>query len=163
MKYRSDTQCLDQHLSNQFINWICTILLIDLNVGSGLSALKELLQKKSADAKSSMSKGKTAAKIYDVNHSGREDVIFFSRHGPFPAYLKRFHLSDSDYCSCGSIGTALHYATECILAVSWHMRKPVPNFEQEWLKRVANILVSRQKIRRIVKFISENRVIFRSP
>ncbi|GBN90615.1 hypothetical protein AVEN_109467-1 [Araneus ventricosus] len=22
------------------------------------------------------------------------------------AYLKRFHLSDSDYCSCGGIGTA---------------------------------------------------------
>ncbi|GBM33510.1 hypothetical protein AVEN_273006-1 [Araneus ventricosus] len=44
----------------------------------------------------------------------KEDVIFFSQHGPFPAYLKRFHLSDSDYCSCGGIGTALHYATECI-------------------------------------------------
>ncbi|GBN03923.1 hypothetical protein AVEN_137994-1 [Araneus ventricosus] len=37
----------------------------------------------------------------------REDVIFFSQHGPFPAYLKRFHLSDSDYCSCGGIGTSL--------------------------------------------------------
>ncbi|GBM39943.1 hypothetical protein AVEN_21997-1 [Araneus ventricosus] len=47
----------------------------------------------------------------------REDVIFFSQHGPFPAYLKRFHLSDSDYCSCGGIGTALHYATECIYSV----------------------------------------------
>ncbi|GBO21166.1 hypothetical protein AVEN_176624-1 [Araneus ventricosus] len=67
----------------------------------------------------------------------REDVIFFSQHGPFPAYLKRFHLSDSDYCSSGGIGTALHYATE-----SWHMRKPVPNFEQEWQKSVATNLVS---------------------
>ncbi|GBM08705.1 hypothetical protein AVEN_52778-1 [Araneus ventricosus] len=81
----------------------------------------------------------------------------------FPAYLKRFHLSDSDFCSCGGIGTALHYATECILTVSWHMRKPVPNFEQEWLKRVANNIVSRQKIRTIVKFISENRDLFRPP
>ncbi|GBN77811.1 hypothetical protein AVEN_1881-1 [Araneus ventricosus] len=52
----------------------------------------------------------------------REDVIF-SQHGPFPTYLKSFHLSDSDYCSCGGIGTALHYAKECFLAVSWHMRK----------------------------------------
>ncbi|GBM86843.1 hypothetical protein AVEN_225064-1 [Araneus ventricosus] len=60
-----------------------------------------------------------------------EDVIFFSQHGPFPAYLKRFHLSDSDYCSCGRIGMKLHYATECIYTVSWHMRKPAPNFEQE--------------------------------
>ncbi|GBM11171.1 hypothetical protein AVEN_133908-1 [Araneus ventricosus] len=81
----------------------------------------------------------------------------------FPCHLKRFHLSDSDYCSCGGIGTALHYATECIYTVSWHMKKPAPNFEQEWLKRVANNLVSRQRIRGIIKFISENRDLFRSP
>ncbi|GBN43769.1 hypothetical protein AVEN_176970-1 [Araneus ventricosus] len=90
-------------------------------------------------------------------------LIFFSQHGPFPAYLKRCHLSDSDYCRCGGIGTALHYATECIYTVSWHMRKPAPNFEQEWPKRVANNLVSRQRIRGISKFISENRDLFRPP
>ncbi|GBM14567.1 hypothetical protein AVEN_34979-1 [Araneus ventricosus] len=73
------------------------------------------------------------------------------------------HLSYSDYCSCGGIGMALHYATECILTVSWHVRKPVPNVEQEWLKRVANNFISRHKISRIVKFISENnRDLFRS-
>ncbi|GBL81530.1 hypothetical protein AVEN_143780-1 [Araneus ventricosus] len=54
----------------------------------------------------------------------REDVIFFSEHGPFPAYLKRFHRSDSDQCTCGGTGTALHYATECTLTVSWHIRRP---------------------------------------
>ncbi|GBN14352.1 hypothetical protein AVEN_162095-1 [Araneus ventricosus] len=48
----------------------------------------------------------------------------------------------------------LHCATECIYTVSWHMRKPAPNFEQEWLKRVANNLVSRHKIRGIIKFMS---------
>ncbi|GBN51055.1 hypothetical protein AVEN_185876-1 [Araneus ventricosus] len=93
----------------------------------------------------------------------REDVIFFSQHGAFPAYLKRFHLSESDYCSCGGIGTVLHYATQCILTVFWHMRKPAPNFEQELLKGVANNLVSRHKIRRIAKFMSENRDLFRPP
>ncbi|GBO11886.1 hypothetical protein AVEN_42287-1 [Araneus ventricosus] len=41
---------------------------------------------------------------------------------------------------------ALYYGTEYIFIVSWHMRKPVPNFPQEWLKRVANNLVSRYKI-----------------
>ncbi|GBM45003.1 hypothetical protein AVEN_225749-1 [Araneus ventricosus] len=87
----------------------------------------------------------------------REDVIFFSQYGPFPAYLKRFHLSHSGFCSCGGIGTALHYATECVCTVYWHMRKPALNFEQEWLKRVANNLVSRQKIRGIIKFMSANR------
>ncbi|GBL66883.1 hypothetical protein AVEN_153365-1 [Araneus ventricosus] len=89
-----------------------------------------------------------------------QQYIFFSQHGPFPAYLKRFHLSDSDYCSCG---TALHYATECIYIVSWHMREPEPNFEQEWLRRVANNLVSRRKLRGIIKFMSENRDLFRPP
>ncbi|GBM81107.1 hypothetical protein AVEN_235561-1 [Araneus ventricosus] len=93
----------------------------------------------------------------------REYFIFFSQHGPFPAYLKRFHLSDSDFCSCGEMGTALHYATECIYTVSWHMSKPASNFEQEWLKRVANNLVSRHTIRGIIKFMSENRDLFRPP
>ncbi|GBN17850.1 hypothetical protein AVEN_189267-1 [Araneus ventricosus] len=78
--------------------------------------------------------GDIGRKIYNmpsvILHSTnwiREDVIF-SQHGHFPAYLKRFHLTDSDYCSCGGIGTAFHYAMECILTVSWHMRKPMPNF-----------------------------------
>ncbi|GBM97622.1 hypothetical protein AVEN_12456-1 [Araneus ventricosus] len=47
--------------------------------------------------------------------------------------------------------------------VSWHMRKPAPNFEQEWLKKVASNLVSRHKIRGIAKLISENRDLFRPP
>ncbi|GBN76139.1 hypothetical protein AVEN_79775-1 [Araneus ventricosus] len=110
----------------------------------------------------------TGRKLYNIMPSVslrptnwiREDVIFFSQHEPFPAYLKS--LSDSDYCSCGGIGTALYYATECIYTVSWHMRKPAPNFEQKWLKRVANNLVSRQKIRGI-KFISEDRDLFLPP
>ncbi|GBL98713.1 hypothetical protein AVEN_154119-1 [Araneus ventricosus] len=76
----------------------------------------------------------------------REDVILLNQHGPFLAYLKRFHLSRFHQCSCGGTGTALHYATKCALTVSWHMRKLAPNCEQEWLKRVANNLVSRQKI-----------------
>ncbi|GBN79533.1 hypothetical protein AVEN_22143-1 [Araneus ventricosus] len=80
--------------------------------------------------------------------------MFCSQHGP---YLKRFHLSHSDYCSCGGIGMALHCATKCILIVAWRMRKPVSNFEQEWLKSVANNFISMHNIRRIVKFISENR------
>ncbi|GBN10302.1 hypothetical protein AVEN_265779-1 [Araneus ventricosus] len=115
------------------------------------------------ESQTSWKNGDTGRKTYNIMPSVslrptnwiREDVIFFSQHGP--AYLKRFHLSDRDQCSCGGIGTA------CIYTVSWHMRKPAPNFEQEWLKRVANNIVSRQKIRGIVKFISENRDLFRPP
>ncbi|GBM05437.1 hypothetical protein AVEN_94739-1 [Araneus ventricosus] len=114
--------------------------------------IKGLFRKRMLEEwQTSWKNGVTGRKIYNLKPSVslrptnwiREDVIFFSQHGPFPAYLKRFHLSDI----CGEIGTALYYATECIHTVSWHMRKPAPNFEQEWLKRVANNLVSRQKIR----------------
>ncbi|GBM04066.1 hypothetical protein AVEN_247939-1 [Araneus ventricosus] len=66
----------------------------------------------------------------------------------------------------GKCSRGLHVCikrTECIYTVSWHMRKSAPNFEQEWLKRVANNLVSRQKIRGIIKFISENRDLFLPP
>ncbi|GBM27151.1 hypothetical protein AVEN_207486-1 [Araneus ventricosus] len=94
--------------------------------------------------------GDIGRKIYNIMPSVslhptnwiREDVIFFSQHGPFPACLKSFRLSDNDYCSCGGIGTALHYAMECIYTVCWHMRKPAPNLEQEWLKRVSPITSS---------------------
>ncbi|GBM07587.1 hypothetical protein AVEN_230024-1 [Araneus ventricosus] len=92
-----------------------------------------------------------------------DNVIFFSQHGSFLSYLKKLHLYDSDQCSCGGTGMALNYATECALTFPWYMRRPAKNFEQEWLKRVANNLVSKQKIRRIVKFIRENRVLFRLP
>ncbi|GBN21158.1 hypothetical protein AVEN_71599-1 [Araneus ventricosus] len=123
------------------------------------------------DWQTSWKKGDTGRKIFNIMRSVslrptnwiREDVTFFSQHGPFPAYLKRFHRSDSNYCSCGGIGTTLHCATECILTVSWHKKKPVPNFEQEWLEIVANNLVSKHRIRRIVKLISENRDLFRPP
>ncbi|GBO36116.1 hypothetical protein AVEN_171812-1 [Araneus ventricosus] len=93
----------------------------------------------------------------------REDVIFFSEHGPFPAYLKSFASLTAINAIVVELARALHYATECALTVSWYMRRPATNFEQEWLTRVANNLVSRQKIRRTVIFISENRYLFRSP
>ncbi|GBM54127.1 hypothetical protein AVEN_119855-1 [Araneus ventricosus] len=135
--------------------------------------IKGLLRKSMFEEwQTSWKNGDTGRKIYIIKPPVslrptnwiRKNDIFISQHDPFPAYLKSFHLSHSDYCSCGGIDTALlHYATECIYTVTWHMRKPVPNFEQEWLKRVANNLVSRHKIRGIVKFISENRDLFRPP
>ncbi|GBN81548.1 hypothetical protein AVEN_41261-1 [Araneus ventricosus] len=74
--------------------------------------------------------GVTVRKIYNIMPSVsirptnwiREDVIFFSQHVPFPSYLKRFHLSDSDYCSCGGIGTTLHYAAEAYEEASAKVR-----------------------------------------
>ncbi|GBM37311.1 hypothetical protein AVEN_112872-1 [Araneus ventricosus] len=134
--------------------------------------IKGLLRKSMLEEwQTSWKNDNTGRKIYNTMPSVslrptnwiREDVIFFPQHRPFSAYLRRLHLSDSDYCSYGGIDTALHYATEYILTVSWHMRKLVSNCKHEWLKRVTNNLVSSHKIRKIVKFISENRDLFRPP
>ncbi|GBM33241.1 hypothetical protein AVEN_91639-1 [Araneus ventricosus] len=35
----------------------------------------------------------------------REEIIFFTGHGPFPTYLHRFNLISSEYCSCGGLGS----------------------------------------------------------
>ncbi|GBN18355.1 hypothetical protein AVEN_268156-1 [Araneus ventricosus] len=32
----------------------------------------------------------------------REEILFFSGHGPFPSYLKRFNLASTANCPCGN-------------------------------------------------------------
>ncbi|GBM55868.1 hypothetical protein AVEN_2566-1 [Araneus ventricosus] len=68
--------------------------------------MKGLLRKRMLEEwQTSWKNGDTGRKIYNIRPSvslrptnwNREDVIFFSQHGPFLAYLKMFHLSDSDY------------------------------------------------------------------
>ncbi|GBM25616.1 hypothetical protein AVEN_82737-1 [Araneus ventricosus] len=70
--------------------------------------------------------GDTGRKIYNIMPSVslrptnwvREDVIFFSQHGPFPAYRKRFHLSDSDFLQLwlNWHGTSLYHGVYLHLA-----------------------------------------------
>ncbi|GBM17678.1 hypothetical protein AVEN_202837-1 [Araneus ventricosus] len=43
----------------------------------------------------------------------REDVILFSQHGSFPAYIEKFQVSDSDQCNCGGSAMELQLATKC--------------------------------------------------
>ncbi|GBM65926.1 hypothetical protein AVEN_262849-1, partial [Araneus ventricosus] len=55
----------------------------------------------------------------------REEILFFTGHGPFPSYLKRVNLTLTANCACGSTnGIPLHYATECSLTASFHVTKP---------------------------------------
>ncbi|GBL93872.1 hypothetical protein AVEN_153632-1 [Araneus ventricosus] len=79
--------------------------------------IKGLLRKSMLEeSETSWNNGDTGKKIYNSMPSVsprptnwiREDVIFFSEHGPFASYLKNFHLSDSDHFSCGESGTAFH-------------------------------------------------------
>ncbi|GBN10804.1 hypothetical protein AVEN_239880-1 [Araneus ventricosus] len=62
----------------------------------------------------------------------REEIMFVPRLGPFPSFLNRFHLSDSDSCACGEVGDPIHYATSCPLTLSWHIRKPSTSLENLW-------------------------------
>ncbi|GBN31988.1 hypothetical protein AVEN_218208-1 [Araneus ventricosus] len=55
----------------------------------------------------------------------REEFLFFTGHGPFPSYLKRFNFASTANCPRGNTnGTPLHYATECILTATFRMTKP---------------------------------------
>ncbi|GBN40504.1 hypothetical protein AVEN_275209-1 [Araneus ventricosus] len=113
----------------------------------------------------------TGKKIRDIlpkvsTHSAnwfREQIIFFSEHGPFPAYRKRFGLHQSDLCGCGKVGTAMHYATECIFTESWHMTKPSQDNLQAWQKSVAANVHARSRIKHIISFIHSNLDLFKPP
>ncbi|GBM58966.1 hypothetical protein AVEN_230081-1 [Araneus ventricosus] len=55
----------------------------------------------------------------------RGEILFFTEHGKFPPYLKRFNLASTTNCLCvNTNGTPLSYETECILTESFHMTKP---------------------------------------
>ncbi|GBO00501.1 hypothetical protein AVEN_138916-1 [Araneus ventricosus] len=66
-------------------------------------------------------------------------------------------------CLTAIIAVVVELARHFIMTRSVLIQCLSPNFEQVWLKRVANNLVSRQKIRGIIKFIIENRDLFRPP
>ncbi|GBO43862.1 hypothetical protein AVEN_146479-1 [Araneus ventricosus] len=115
-----------------------------------------------------MENGDTGGKIYSITPSIslrptnwiREDVIFFSNMDLSLPTSKGFT------CLTAIIAVVVELARHFTMPRSVFiqcMRKSAPNFDQEWLKRVADNLVSRHKIRGIVKFISENRDLFRPP
>ncbi|GBN93034.1 Transposable element Tcb1 transposase [Araneus ventricosus] len=116
-----------------------------INIKKPLSSLKkslnqELLEKWQLE----WNKGKVGRLIHEIIPSpsfklhkwSRGEIMFFSEHGPFPSYLRRFNLKPTDLCNCGDVGTPLHYATSCILTESWHFKKPsTPNL-LHWKKGI---------------------------
>ncbi|GBM07234.1 hypothetical protein AVEN_25490-1 [Araneus ventricosus] len=77
--------------------------------------------------------GKTGRKVHDIlpkvslspSNWGAAEVLFFTGHGPFQYYPKRFHLYHTSNCICGQESTPIQCATDCILTTSWHMIKLV--------------------------------------
>ncbi|GBO01335.1 hypothetical protein AVEN_204450-1 [Araneus ventricosus] len=92
----------------------------------------------------------------------REEILFFTAHGPFPSYLKRFSLASTANCPCGKAnGTPLYYATECILTASFHLTKPAQQYEQIWFRKVVSNKGSRLKIQRLLHHLNDFQKLFR--
>ncbi|GBM05044.1 hypothetical protein AVEN_60231-1 [Araneus ventricosus] len=87
---------------------------------------------------------------------------FLTGHSPFPSYLKRFNLASKANFLCGNTyGTPLHYATECVLTVSFHMTKPAKQHELIWFRNVASGKGSRLKIQRFLHRLDDFQELFR--
>ncbi|GBM11062.1 hypothetical protein AVEN_259753-1 [Araneus ventricosus] len=86
----------------------------------------------------------------------RPEIMLATGQGPFPIYFKRFDLRTTECCSCGELGTPLHFATSCRLASSYHFTKPSSDLEHLWWKRVLNDTLSRIQIRKLINFMLKN-------
>ncbi|GBO13043.1 hypothetical protein AVEN_215255-1 [Araneus ventricosus] len=90
--------------------------------------------------------------LHPINWT-RNEVLFFTGHGPFPSFLHRFNPAETSFCSCGGIGTPIHYATVCLLTTSYHMAPPSQQHQPIWFRRVANNSTSRRKIHNLLHFL----------
>ncbi|GBM67778.1 hypothetical protein AVEN_181664-1 [Araneus ventricosus] len=88
----------------------------------------------------------------------KRDVIFFSPNMDLSLPTSKFHLSDSDYCSCGGDWPDTSPATECIYTVSGIWEASI-NFEQ-MAEKGRQPRLQAEKIRGIIKFIRENEIFF---
>ncbi|GBN45577.1 hypothetical protein AVEN_237965-1 [Araneus ventricosus] len=92
----------------------------------------------------------------------RNEVLFFTGHGPFPSYLHRFNLAETSFCSCGGFGTPIHYATECLLTDSFlPMAPPSQQDQPVWFRSVANNSTSRSKIHNLLHLLQSKTSLFR--
>ncbi|GBL85653.1 hypothetical protein AVEN_193114-1 [Araneus ventricosus] len=72
--------------------------------------------------------------------------MFVLEHGPFPSYLHRLNLRTHDNCSCGGKGDPMHYATKCLLNLSWHFQIPTVPLKLECLKNILTNDLSRTRL-----------------
>ncbi|GBO28272.1 hypothetical protein AVEN_152749-1, partial [Araneus ventricosus] len=72
-------------------------------------------------------------------------LFFISGHGPFPAYLYRFHIFESPNCVCGGLGDSDHFAFDCPLTSNFHFVKPLDSNKPLWF---SNILKNKNALAR---------------
>ncbi|GBN59357.1 hypothetical protein AVEN_176244-1 [Araneus ventricosus] len=127
--------------------------------------MKSLLQKESIIRRQTeWDNGETGRNVYNIlakvkitsSPCKRTEKMFVKGHGPFPKYLKRFNIRNSDSCVCGYLGNPIHYTTSCLFTTSYLLTKPSADLEPLWWKRVQNNKIFRAKIRKLIHFITEN-------
>ncbi|GBN14336.1 hypothetical protein AVEN_70451-1 [Araneus ventricosus] len=133
-----------------------------------LSHLKKLLnQELLSNWKKEWEKTETGRPIHKLiptpsskNHNwDHREIMFFSEHGPFTSFLKRFNLRSSDKCSCGQTGTPFHFATSCPFTKQWHFSKPSNDNLLLWKKEILNNHRSRTRLQNMMNYLMENDVL----
>ncbi|GBN34813.1 hypothetical protein AVEN_80783-1 [Araneus ventricosus] len=75
--------------------------------------------------------------------------------------VKKFNLYHTNLCACGEVGDALHFATSCLLTISFHMKKPSDHLTKHWWKNCLSNKNSRSKIVQLVNFLTDKEVLFK--
>ncbi|GBN06381.1 hypothetical protein AVEN_38034-1 [Araneus ventricosus] len=91
----------------------------------------------------------------------RKESLFFRGHVPFPSFLQIFNLAETAFCSCGVIGTPIHYATDCLLTASYHMAPPSPQHQPVRFRRVAKNSTSQRKFHNFLHLLHSETIFFR--
>ncbi|GBM65018.1 hypothetical protein AVEN_68942-1 [Araneus ventricosus] len=76
--------------------------------------LEELFLKKMQNLWDNGNTGRSVHKLLKTVHLKLvfwtlEEILLVTGHGPFPSFLNRFHLSDSDSCACGEVSDPIHH------------------------------------------------------
>lgn len=93
----------------------------------------------------------------------RNLYLFATEHGPFPNYLHKFGKTISRRCTCGQIGTSLHYMTTCTLTAAYHLRINNTISLYSWFKTIMKQPCLPSKITQCVSLIENNQALFHLP
>lgn len=83
-------------------------------------------------------------------------TAFLTGHGPFRAYLHRFHIKDDYNCECGAAATPEHFYYHCPLTATWHLKKPAHSEPPgTWLDNILHRPSLRWKLYKIYSYLMD--------
>lgn len=93
----------------------------------------------------------------------RNLYLFATDHAPFPFYLHKFGRTVSKRCTCGQMGTALHYLTKCTLTSHYHLKITQNISLASWFKTIIKQPILLAKIINCINLIENNQILFHMP